>query len=81
MEQDYARIERGIVVNIERWADSTATDPALVLSHGLAHIGLGYDPDRGYEQPATPELDPDGIPILNDALEVVWKPTEWIRED
>lgn len=59
-----ARIIDGIVVNVEMaaqdWLDAHATDPDFLFvvdePPGSAHIGLGYDPGTGFEQP--PALEP-----------------------
>lgn len=57
-----ARIEDGIVVNIEvadaEWLDAQTPPPGVALvpytPDNPAFIGLGYDPETGFEQP-TPE--------------------------
>lgn len=56
-----ARIDlaSGLVVNVEMadqaWLDAHADDPDFVFvvdePPGSAHIGLGYDPATGFEQP------------------------------
>ena len=58
-----ARIDRatGVVINIEsasqEWLDAHADDPDFAFEPYVpvapAFIGLGYDPETGFEQPAS----------------------------
>lgn len=55
-----ARIRNGIVVNIEvgdeQWIETATGDDVLVpyTDEQPARVGLGWEPDSGFEQPIVP---------------------------
>lgn len=85
-----ARIIGGVVVNVEaaepewlRAAQLTKADHELLVEYtddAPAHIGLRYDPERGFEQPARLVYVEDVYPlevVTDENGDPTYHPSEW----